>query len=1559
MILNGHKIMSESARAIVIKLALISTTLIVAIVIVGMVGINALGALKKNLNNIVDVSANKVQLGDKIQQDLLKITRAEQNLIAARTQVEMDGYGAFIQQTYRNLIQRLDLFQAIAGQESIDTIDKFRQKLTEYMAVNSKVHEYARLNSNVQARNLSATSARKAFDNSEVALRNIVLVNDRIADSHKKQAAEAQLRTIYGTQIQNGMLSILRAERNIILSTSVEKMREYAKKIEILQDNLFTKQASLRELTAATGTSNLDKFSRKWARWTGVFNRVLELTLLNSNVRALDLSTGAAQQSFRTLEESLIKIGAFHDDRFQEAVIANDPVKLARLGLIIKSSARLLRNVVEYQRAEKNLILAPTQTAMDIYMQVMSDLETEIDRRFVQLQVNLETGNANIDAFQKSKLAFKVYRAHNSQVLRLSRENGNRRAFDLATGEGRQLASDAELQLDIIVDENILLSTENTKRLVLANDHRLVPSRMIQIILAIHRAEKSLILEKTQAGMDGFADAIEALNIDLRANLNHFKITASHDELDGLIFFEQSWLNYLTINKQVQVISRQNGNQFAYDLASGQGRELSDQAEALISDLVTKNELSSAIDRDLGNRVYDENFFLIIAALALSTILGVIFSFFMIRNVLNVIMSSSELNDRSQWTKIGQAEMADVMGAGRALDQLSSSIIIGLAKYVGASVGVIYLANDDDAYIQSGSYAYSHRKHASKSIKSGEGTVGQAILDANTIIVSELPDDYIAINSGLGEAAPRHLMVVPLKLEGRVTGAIEIGSFEPFTDLQVEFVELVSDAIAIAVHAGQNQERLSNLLEESQTQSEELQAQQEELRSSNEEMEEKTESLQKQKKEIEASNILFKQAQIELEEQAHELKVINTYKSQFLANMSHELRTPLNSMLLLSKSLMSDRLGNLKAEQIEDAKIIYEGGQDLLNLINDIMDLSKVEAGMLAINYELVELESIRADLQRLFDPVATSKNLKFEVDITDTAPHSIKTDEQRLEQILNNFLSNAFKFTKTGKVMLRISPHSASADSGLNKLKNKDLLVFSVIDTGMGIPADKLQLVFEAFQQVDGTTSRNHGGTGLGLAISRELTHLLGGEILVESKEGEGSCFSLYLPVNTADGMEPKQIEAQAEQQTSFLKTGLAASAIELKPIQHIFDDRNHIDEGDQNILIIEDDQDFAQALMKTVRSSGYKCLVAADGRSGLYLATEFPLCGILLDMGLPDIDGLQVIKQLKYQARTASVPIHVISGHDRKGEVIASGVSGYLQKPATWEDIELALGDIGRLSVKNIRHILVVEDDHDNQRAIASLFRGSTIEFTFAANGKDACRHIKMTQFDCVILDLNLPDMSGFDVLKKVTTNSKKVLPPIIIYTGRELTDEENVHLAEFTSSIIVKDAESPERLIDEVAMFLHSDLVKSQSEAKQAVGMLHNDDILFRDRTILLVDDDMRNVYVLSRELQHLGLNVLMAENGQVALNKLNENSTIELVLMDIMMPVMDGYEAMQKIRGIKKFAKLPLIALTAKAMPEDRALCIDAGASEYLTKPINVDKLKAMLRVWLFERTEFND
>ena len=1551
--------MTEPDQTIGVRLTLTSAALIIAMLSVGIVSINALDTLKKSMSEIVDVYAKKVQLGEKIQQDLLKITRAEKNIIAAQTQAERDIHATSIERNHRNLIQRLDSIQTLTDRESKSTIDSFRQKISEYMAVNKKISESSRLNTKVRAKNLSTWSALKAFEKAEVALQNIIVVIDKTAEDYKEQAIQAQQKSVYGTQMQRGILSILLAESNMILSISAEEMREYANKIDFLQNDLLASQAELRRLNIEIGTINLDKFVSKWKSWTDIYSQVLGLTLLNSSARAVSLSNGDARQAFNLLEESLIEIVEFHENRFRESSAANDPTKQTRSNSTIKSSSRLLRSVVEYQRAEKNLALAPTQQAVDVNIQVISDIEIEIDRRFVQLQAELESGNENMGDLKKSKLAYNFYRAHVNQIRKLSEQNVSQRAFELLRTDGRQLADEAELQLDIIIEKNTLLGTEKVEQLAIIRDQRLLVSRMVPTILSIHRAEKSLILEQTEAGMDNFADAIDALQVDLQKKLNRFKASASSNELDSLIFFEQYWIKYSAFNEQIRVLSRLNSNNSAYEMSLGEGRQLSDQAEVLISGLIAEYELSNAMNRELGNRGYNENFFLILAALALSTFLGVIFSFFMIRNVLNVISDSTELNNRSQWTKTGQAEMSKVMVAGPALAELSNSIIISLAKYVGASIGVIYLADDENSFTQAGSFAYSQGKHVSQTIKSGEGTVGQAISDASTIVTSDLPDDYIQINSGLGAAVPRHLMVVPLKLQGRVTGAIEIGSFNPFTELQVEFVELVSDAIAIAVRAGQNQERLSNLFDESQTQSEELQAQQEELRNFNEELEDKTESLQQQKKEIEASNVSLKQAQTELEEQARELKMSNAYKSQFLANMSHELRTPLNSMLLLSKSLMSDRLGNLQDEQIEDAKIIYEGGQDLLNLINDIMDLSKVEAGMLRVNCEQVAIQSIKADLHGLFDRIADSKSLSFEINIEDNTPAFITTDEQRLEQILNNFLSNAFKFTETGSVVLQISLQRFGDDAGLNRLKDQDLLVFSVVDTGIGIALDKQCIIFEAFQQVDGTTSRHYGGTGLGLAISAELARLLGGEITVKSEAGAGSNFSFYLPLNAEGNENLKYPNSDAKQDSSFLKTGLVASTLQLQPSQYVLDDRNQIGEGDQNILIIEDDQDFAMMLMKTVRSSGYRCLVAADGRSGLYLATEFPLSGVLLDMGLPDIDGLAVIKQLKFQARTASVPIHVISGHDRKSEVNASGVTGYLQKPATKEEIKAAVHDMGRLYAKNMRYVLVVEGDLDHQHTIAALFRGFTIDFTFAANGEDAGEFMVTRQFDCVILDLNLPDMSGLDLLKKVSADGINVLPPIIIYTGRELTHAENVHLAALTGNIIVKDAQSPERLIDEVAMFLHSNAVKGQSETKRVSGMLHNDDILFRGRTILLVDDDMRNVYVLSRELQDLGLNVLMAENGQAALNKLRADSTIELVLMDVMMPVMDGYEAMRKIRAIEKFAELPIIALTAKAMPEDRHLCIDAGASEYLTKPINIDKLKSILRVWLFERIEFKN
>jgi CheY-like chemotaxis protein len=1536
MALNNNN-MNEPQRTIGLKLGLISFSLIVALLVVGVLSVNALMALKQNVNDIVDVSAKKVQLGEKIQQDLLKITRAGKNIITAQTQDEMDGFSIFIENTHGDLIRRLNSAELLVDQNNRAKIDKIRQKITEYMVVNSKIRKYARLNSNAEARSISATLARKAFDKAESRLRKIILEDDRITEIFKKQAADSQLRVIYGTQIQNNMLLILRAERNIILSTNVTEMLDYAATIKALEEDLFRNQSALRQLVVKDGNYNLDNFERTWQKWRNIYDQVLDFTLLNSNVRAVNLSTGAARQSFEALESALFKMGVFYENRFwgdDNGIVPNKQV-MVQSGYIIQLSSSLLRNVVGYQRAEKNLILAPTQNDKDIYMQIMSDLEVEIDTGFDRLQLELETGKEDMTSFHNSKQAYHNYRFYNTEVRKLSRENGNRRAFDLAKSKGRQLADQAEKQLEFIVDGNVKLNDHSANQLALANDRMLVASRIIQDMFAIHRAEKSLILEKTQQGMDVFADSIESFEQDLSVKLKRFKTVASVEELNDLSGFEKYWLEFMVVNGKVRELSRKNGNQLAFDLSSSEGRELADQAEVLISDLVTENEKSMSIDRNLSNEVFEQYFTIIYLTIFLSIILGGAFSFFMIRNTLSVITKFSDKNEQSQWLKTARAEVTDVLGGGSEIDVLSNAIISTMVRFLGGSVGIIYFSNDDDSFSQSGCYALSTGDHVSKPIRLGVGTVGQAILEADTIILSELPDDYLAINSGIGEAIPRYLVVVPLKLEGKVIGALEIGSLKPFTPLQIDLTELVSGTIAVAMRVSKNQSELLKI---------------------NHELSAKTEALVKHKNEIELNNVSMKRTQSELKEKALELELSGIYKSQFLSNMSHELRTPLNSMILLAKDLVSDRYGNLNDEQIEDAKIIFDGSNDLLSLVNDIMDLSKVEAGMLTVNYDVLILKTLTANLQRLFNPVSTSRNLKFEVDIADTVPDSIITDGQRLEQILKNFLSNAFKFTDTGKVILRVSSLRAGIQYGLKECENQNLLVFSVIDTGIGMPEHEQQLAFNAFQQLDGTTSRKHGGTGLGLSISLELASLLGGEILLDSKVDEGSSFSLYLPIDTDAESGLRKISPAGVQETPLLDVRIAASAIEPLSTQLIADDRNSIELGDQTILIIEGDPVITHSLMKTVHSNGYKCLTAADGRNGLYLSTEFQLHGILLDMDLPDIDGLEVIKQLTYQARTASVPIQIISEHDCKSKVIASGGTGYLQKSATREDIESALGEITRLSEKHCSQILVVNKGQDSQGTIVSLFDGFTIEFTFASNSKDACRHIKSMQFDVVIVDLNLPGMSEFDILDKVSKDSKKALPSIIFYTGHKFTDEENERLAGFNSSVIVKGAESPDRLIDEVAMFLHSDVVKGQSDEKQEVGMLHNDEILFRDRTILLVDDVIANIYILSRQLERLGFNVLTAENGQEALDKLNENLNIELVLMDIMMPVMDGYEAMRKIRGSSKLAELPVIALTAKAMPEDRALCIESGASEYLIKPLNFGKLKAMLRVWLFKHTE---
>ncbi len=752
--------------------------------------------------------------------------------------------------------------------------------------------------------------------------------------------------------------------------------------------------------------------------------------------------------------------------------------------------------------------------------------------------------------------------------------------------------------------------------------------------------------------------------------------------------------------------------------------------------------------------------------------------------------------------------------------------------------------------------------------------------------------------------------------------------------------------------------------EELKMQQEELKASNEEIEASNEELEEKTKALEEQNAQIQQQSEELTESKRLIEEKAKEVERASKYKSEFLANMSHELRTPLNSLLILAKLLASNEEGNLTEEQIEEAHIIHNGGLELLGLINDILDLSKVEAGKLTLVAEDVTLESIVGRMRQQFSPVSKEKGVEFPIQVADDLPAMLHTDTQRVEQILKNLLSNAFKFTERGSVTLEVRRPDSNVETQRASLDYGRAIAFSVIDTGIGIEPFKFKDIFEAFQQEDGSIDRHYGGTGLGLTIARKFAHMLGGEIHVVSQKGQGSRFTLVMPVKLPRSrMEDKTEEipmegtpaASTDSVSEIVRTGMKTMPKTMLP-EFIADDRRHIGEKDKLLLIIEDDPAFASTLMKIARKRGYKCLAAGDGKTGLVLAVEEPVTAILLDLKLPDIDGMHVLDQLKHSLLTRHIPVHIVSGREEGNLAsLRKGAIGYLTKPVEIEAVEGALIKIESLLQSEIKQVLVVEDDPKTQFAVQSLLGKKDIHITLASQGMAALKELEEARFDCVILDLQLPDMTGFEWLERMESAAgKNQIPPVIIYTARELTEEENRQLFCYTGSIVIKGARSPERLLDEVTLFLHSVESTLSRDQQEMIRMQHNSDRVLRGRTLLLVDDDLRNTFALSKLLKKHGMNVVIADNGQMALDKLKQNKSIELIVMDIMMPVMDGYQAMREIRAQRPFKDVPIIALTARAMPEEQEKCMAAGANDYMTKPVDIERLLTLLRVLLFQQ-----
>lgn len=951
-----------------------------------------------------------------------------------------------------------------------------------------------------------------------------------------------------------------------------------------------------------------------------------------------------------------------------------------------------------------------------------------------------------------------------------------------------------------------------------------------------------------------------------------------------------------------------------------------------------------------------------------------------INRMINNLKRFNEENEKERWLKSGVADLALAMRGGLSIDELCDNVIRFLANYLNAQVGVFYVVEEDNTANLYASYAYTRRKNLDNAIQPGEGLVGQALKEKKSILLSQVPEDYITINSGLGEHVPRNVLVQPLLYEKSVKGIIELGSFNDFNNFHMEFLEQICESIAVAINSAQGQEKMRQLLTEAQETSEKMQYQQEELEAanqtleeqaqalkqseeelttqrdmleeSNKELQDKTRDLERQKSEVE-------QARSELQQKADQLANSSKYKSEFLANMSHELRTPLNSLLLLSQTLIANKEGNLNEEQIEDLRVIYGGGSALLSLINDILDLSKVEAGKMRTARDTVNLEQLAKKMYQQFNPIAKDKKLLFNIDIDKgILNETLTTDLQRLEQILRNLLSNAFKFTHNGSVYLNIYKPSPDTQFNASSLIADQCLAFSVSDTGIGISEKNHSAIFEAFQQADGSTSRAYGGTGLGLTISRELAQLLGGEVQLQSQVAEGSTFTFYIPLqHTPAALSPPadshflshlahQLPSQLPSQLGSTSSSINQSTNASSSLQQESAASTSIE---KYVLIVEDDEDFGKILAKLAENHGFKPLLVDKGMEALKLVLSHSPVAVILDMGLPDTDGLTVLESLKASPHTRGIPVHIVSAKDKDVEALNKGALGFLTKPVQVEDLEKVFAKFEAIIQKNIKQILLVEDDKSTSDFISHFLQDKGIQIFPSESGKQAIELLQHQRIDCCILDMSLADMNGFEFLSAVEKDPKLTMPPIVVYTARDLTEDDYKKLRAYTDKIVIKSGNSPERLQDEVELFLHSVDEKLPPTLRNQPNHHNSKDL--QGRKVLLVDDDLRNVYALSRVLKEQGLVVVLADNGQLAVEKLQSEKDIDLVLMDIMMPVMDGYEAMQEIRA-NISSTIPIIALTAKAMASDRDKCIQAGANDYMSKPVDVENLLSMVKVWCY-------
>jgi CheY-like chemotaxis protein/signal transduction histidine kinase/HAMP domain-containing protein len=1128
-----------------------------------------------------------------------------------------------------------------------------------------------------------------------------------------------------------------------------------------------------------------------------------------------------------------------------------------------------------------------------------------------------------------------------------------------------------------------------------------------------------------------------------------------------------------TVAREVGVEGKLGG-QAEVPGASGTWRDLTDNVNQLAANLTTQvraiTEVTTAVAAgDLSKKITVD------AAGEVADLKDNVNE--MIRN----LKETTRKNNEQDWLKTNLAKFTQLLQGQKDLKTVSKLVLSELAPLVNVQHGAFYIADENEEELPAGkdpsmkllaTYAYKKRKSLSNRFEPGEGLVGQCAMERERILLTDVPNDYIAINSGLGEAEPLNIVVLPVLFEGNVKAVIELASFQQFDDIHLNFLDQLTESIGIVLNTLEANMRTERLLAQSQSQQEQLtetneqleekaqsleeseeklKQQQKELQQTNRELEDKAELLAEQKSEVERKNQEIEQARKALEEKAEQLALTSKYKSEFLANMSHELRTPLNSMLILSKMLAENREGNLTDKQIDYAETVHSSGADLLGLINEILDLSKIESGSMGVEIADVPVADVLDDLDGLFNEVANEKGIDFRIEMHDGVPERMETDQKRLQQVLKNLISNSLKFTEEGYVKLEALPAPQDMSFDKKVLQNSERVVgFKVKDTGPGVPEEKQKVIFEAFQQAEGGTDRDHGGTGLGLSISREIARLLGGELRLEETGPEGSTFAFYLPkeyeqtelaqdndeqapggdgaappegstempsFNTEDlfsGDEPtatggeeesddadgseepepapagndlgdRAREAEADEADEALRPAEVAQSLDApqsseteapevespdttevapggngappegtpapaKEAQSLKDDRADIEPDDSVLLIVEDDPKFAGILLDTAHEKGFKGVVAPHGELAPQLARRYTPDAITLDVRLPGMHGITLLDQLKNDPKTRTIPITIISVVEDLSRREKKGALTYLQKPITEEDVSDSLSQLKEFAGREVKNLLVVEDEDTHRESLAEHVRGEKVQITAVATGGEALDAFEAGQYDCAVIDLTLPDMDGMKLIEKIRTELDLVDLPIVVHTARDLSEDETSILNKHAEAVILKGVESFDQVLSETALFLHREGQELPEEKRKQLEQQSETDLA--GRKVLIIDDDIRNIFAITSLLERNDMQVIYEEGGEAGIERLEEEGDeIDAVLMDIMMPGMDGYEATRRIRNIPRFQSLPIIAVTAKAMKGDREKCIEAGASDYITKPVNVEQLTSLLRVWI--------